>query len=65
MKYFSTDEESAWAVANTESYHLNEGQDDCENVKLRYKDFNKCNQQERYYDDSLPFHHEGSSTILL
>ena len=65
MQNLSTDEEGARAITNTESYHLDEGQNHCEDVKLRDKDLDEGDEQERDNDDPLSFHHEGTATVFF
>jgi len=61
----SQDEERTWTVAETEADHLDEGQDDCEDVEGGHEDLDEGDEQERDDDDSLPLHHEGSAAVLL
>lgn len=65
MEDLCADEEGAGSVADAEANHLDEGQDDCEDVKLGDEDFDEGDEQKRNYDDPLAFHHECSSSILL
>lgn len=65
MQDFSADEEGARSVAQAESHHLDEGEDDCEDVQLGDEDLDEGHQQQRDYNHSLALHHEGSPAVLL
>ena len=65
MQYFSSNQERARPIAETKSYHLYEGEDDCEDMELRNEDFNECNQDKGNDYDPLSLHHECSSSIFL
>lgn len=61
----SQEHEGAGTVTETEPDHLDEDQDHCENVQLRNKDLDEGDQEQTDNDDTLPFHHEGSSAVFF
>lgn len=65
MQDFSADEEGARAVAQAEADHLNEGENDCEDVQLGHEDLDEGHQEQRNDYDSLALHHEGTTTVFL
>ena len=65
MEDLGADEESARAVADAEANHLDEGQDDSEDVERGDEDFNESDEQERDDDDPLALHHESSPSVFL
>lgn len=65
MQDLSTDKKSARAVADTEADHLDEGKNDCEDMKRGHEDLNESYEQKRHYDDSLALHHERSPSVFL
>jgi hypothetical protein len=58
-------EEGARAIAETEAHHLNEGKNDCKDVKLGNEYFNESYQEKRYNYNSLPLQHESPTSIFL
>lgn len=65
MEDFCANEEGARSKADAEANHLDEGQNDCEDVKLGHEYFDEGDEKKRNYDDPLAFHHECSSSVLL
>ena len=65
MHEFCQKHERAGSIAKTKAYHLNEDQNDSEDVQRGDKDFDESYQQKWNCDYSLPFCHEGSSTVFL
>lgn len=65
MQDLSAYEEGARSVAQAESHHLDEGEDDCEDVQLWDEDLDEGHQQQRDYYHSLALHHESSPAVLL
>lgn len=46
MQNLSQNEERTWTIAQAEANHLNEGQNDCEDVKTWNKNLNEGYQKE-------------------
>jgi len=44
---------------------VNKNENDCEDMQRWDEDLNKGDQKKRNDDNSLPFHHEGPSSIFL
>jgi flagellar basal body rod protein FlgB len=62
---FSQQNEGAGSIAQTETHHLDEDEDDCEDVEGRHEDFDESDEKQRNNDNSLSLHHERTSSILL
>jgi len=65
MQYFCEDEERTGTIAQAESHHLDENQDDCEDVEAGHKNLDEGNQQQGNDYYPLTLHHESSASVLL